>query len=334
MPPEAADLPDPGDELIARVIGSADRTWFYGTGRDSVRALERTLAVVDRTSDSFDSILDFGCGCGRMLLWLEGVGRRRAVYGTDVDSDAIGWAQEHIPYCEFRVNSPDPPLPFEDGQFDLVFNHSVFTHIDEHRQDEWLEELRRVTCPGGLVVLTTHGEPALDVGGFDIRADLEANGIVFIDHQYPSDSPFPDWYQVTYHAPWYVFEHWGRWFEVQAYLPGAALGVQDHVLLRRSEDGERRTPLSARLTHGQVAAGRQGLTESNAAGEDDGGSDRSESGDEGVTDLRSPQGEAERTIAELEAQIASMRATTTWRWATRYWLLRAKLRRAIRERSP
>ena len=121
-----------------------------------------------------------------MLLWLEGVGLRRAVYGAaDVDSDAIGWAQEHIPYCEFRVNSPDPPLPFEDGQFDLVFNHSVFTHIDEHRQDEWLEELRRVTCPGGLVVLTTHGEPALDVGGFDIRADLEANGIVFIDHQYP-----------------------------------------------------------------------------------------------------------------------------------------------------
>jgi acetyltransferase-like isoleucine patch superfamily enzyme len=31
-------------------------------------------------------------------------------------------------------------------------------------------------------------------------------------------------------------------------------------------------------------------------------------------------------ISELESQIASMRATTAWRWATRYWRLRARLR--------
>jgi acetyltransferase-like isoleucine patch superfamily enzyme len=34
----------------------------------------------------------------------------------------------------------------------------------------------------------------------------------------------------------------------------------------------------------------------------------------------------ENRVAELEAQIASMRSTTAWRWATRYWRLRAHLR--------
>lgn len=31
-------------------------------------------------------------------------------------------------------------------------------------------------------------------------------------------------------------------------------------------------------------------------------------------------------ISELEAQIASMRSTTAWRWATRYWRMRSRLR--------
>jgi len=29
VPPEAATMPDPGDELISRVVGGADRAWFY-----------------------------------------------------------------------------------------------------------------------------------------------------------------------------------------------------------------------------------------------------------------------------------------------------------------
>ena len=29
MPLEAATMPDPGDDLISRVVGGADRTWFY-----------------------------------------------------------------------------------------------------------------------------------------------------------------------------------------------------------------------------------------------------------------------------------------------------------------
>jgi acetyltransferase-like isoleucine patch superfamily enzyme len=38
-----------------------------------------------------------------------------------------------------------------------------------------------------------------------------------------------------------------------------------------------------------------------------------------------PLASAQR-ISELEAQIAGMRSTTAWRWATRYWRLRSQLR--------
>jgi len=224
-------MPSPSDDLIARVVGGPDRTWFYWTGRESVRETARTLAIAGRSLSSFESILDFGCGCGRMLLWMEEQDKTGVLHGTDVDGEAIEWCRRHIPYAEFSVNAAEPPLPYDDDAFDLVFNHSVFTHIDERRQDEWLTELRRIVRPGGLLVLSTHGEVALADDPFGIRERLQTEGIVFLDNLHPPDFPLPDWYQNTYHAPWYVFEHWGKWFDIRGYVPGGALGVQDHVLL-------------------------------------------------------------------------------------------------------
>ena len=226
-------MPDPGSELISRVVGGADRGWFYWTGRESVHDLERILSIAGRTLDSFESILDFGCGCGRMLLWMEELNRTCALHGTDIDADAIRWCVEHAPYAEAKVNDADPPLGYPDGEFELVYGHSVFTHLDERRQDAWLTELQRVTSPGGFLVLSTHGEVALGVDLWRIRECLRDEGIVFIDDVYGPEYPAPVWYQRTFHARRYVFDHWGRWFEIRAYVPGGALGVQDLILLQR-----------------------------------------------------------------------------------------------------
>jgi SAM-dependent methyltransferase len=247
LPSETDRLPDPGLDLISRVAVGPDRDAFFRSGRQSVRELERTLAIAGRSLDSFESILDFGCGCGRMLLWMEELGRARALHGTDIDAEAVAWCQANLPFAVVGVNNADPPLPYPEAAFDLVFNHSVFTHIDERRQDLWLAELRRVTRPDGLVVLSTHGEVALPDGAWEIRDRLERDGIAFLDRTSPADLRLPDWYQNTWHAPWYVFEHWGQWLEILGYIPGASLGLQDHVLLKRTPDGAQPPrPIAAR----------------------------------------------------------------------------------------
>jgi hypothetical protein len=85
---------------------------------------------------------------------------------------------------------------------------------------------------------------ALGDDAWGIRERLEHEGIVFIDNVFGPEYPLPDWYQTTYHARWYVFEHWARWFEIGAYIPGGALGVQDHIVLQHRADGAPPRPLA------------------------------------------------------------------------------------------
>jgi SAM-dependent methyltransferase len=265
-PPEATSMPHPGKELIHRVAGTSDLASFFSSGRQSVQDLEQTLAIVGRSLDSFESILDFGCGCGRMLLWMTDVAKTGELHGTDIDAEAIEWCRANIPYVQLGVNAAEPPLAYPDCAFDLVVNHSVFTHIDERLQDLWLDELQRVTRPGGFLVLSVHGENALHQNDWATRDRLEQEGISFNDGSLPRQFPLPDWYQNTWHAPWYVFEHWGQRFDIRAYIPRAALGYQDHVLLeRRPDEAKPRIPIRARPRVPAEAMAEQRVTSALAA---------------------------------------------------------------------
>ena len=64
-------------------------------------------------------------------------------------------------------------------------------------------------------------------------AAVEGNGIVFIEDDGWKGGPFPDFYHSTFHAPWYVFQHWTRFFDLKAYVVRGSLDFQDYLLLRR-----------------------------------------------------------------------------------------------------
>ncbi|MGH9177833.1 MAG: class I SAM-dependent methyltransferase, partial [Acidimicrobiales bacterium] len=172
------------------MAGGLDRAAFYESGRQSVRDIEAVLAVMGRSMSSYRRIYDFGCGCGRILLWLGHLSETSEVYGSDIDARAVRWAQEQFPWAQLSVNQPLPPLEHPDASFDLVYNHSVFTHIDEQYQDLWLAELRRVTKPGANLLLSVHGENAFfeyeaasrNAGGNPqlVRDQLASEGIAFI----------------------------------------------------------------------------------------------------------------------------------------------------------
>lgn len=244
---DEAQVPElPGKDLRWRVAGHPDDVWFWKSGGESIRNIGTMLSIIGTSFTDYPRALEFGCGCGRMLLHLKDVGAKVELYGVDIDAEAIGWAKRHIPWVRCSVNGGLPPLDFPDGHFDLVFNQSVFTHLDERYQDAWLAELSRVTRPGGVLVLSVSGEhpfsqllQAQRDAGADPTALVEAyrtKGIVFVEDDGWKGGPFPDFYHSTFHAPWYIFEHWSSYFEIKAYVTRGSLDFQDYLLLRRRDE--------------------------------------------------------------------------------------------------
>jgi SAM-dependent methyltransferase len=235
----ATDIPIPPPELRRRVTGSESAEVFLTSGWTSLGDLTRALAGVGRELRSFERVLDWGCGCGRVTRWLGAELEGRELVSVDVDPSAIKWCAEHLPFGRFLLCNPRPPLDVPDRHFDLVVNHSVLTHLDASMQDQWLAELRRITRPGALVILSVHGDGAFATNAVHWDAErvaerqrvLETVGLLYVSDYI--DSPFPDFYQVTYHATWYVFTHWAKHWPVVAYYPRGALSFQDIVVLKR-----------------------------------------------------------------------------------------------------
>jgi hypothetical protein len=74
--------PVPPRRLMVRVAGTADADWFLRSGRAAYDAI---AAHVDL--DELSSVLDFGCGCGRVTrYWGDFAGD---VHGSDVSAEAI-----------------------------------------------------------------------------------------------------------------------------------------------------------------------------------------------------------------------------------------------------
>lgn len=100
-------------------------------------------------------LLDFGCGWGLFTrLFLHDVSEA-GLYGAAPWDEAIQLSRTHMPFACFVKSEQDPPLPFADNFFDVVFASSVFLHLSESSARDWIREIARVLRPDGILVATT-----------------------------------------------------------------------------------------------------------------------------------------------------------------------------------
>lgn len=235
----AEHYPLPPEDLRWRAVGARDAEGFLRSGRIAVDFLgKEALGRDGRSFKDFPSILDFGCGCGRMMRWLRPLCDPWAtIQGTDIDPAAIAWCKENIPNAGFSVNGETPPLPFADKSIDLVYGYSVFTHFDADRQFRWLSELQRVIKPGGYLLLTfRHRHSIAEIADEALRdrvwADVSRDGIAFMIPD-AWKGLFPSWYGEAYHTPHYIQRNWGSYFEVRHIITAGTVGEETAVLRAR-----------------------------------------------------------------------------------------------------
>jgi SAM-dependent methyltransferase len=154
----------PPARLRVKVAGTANPEHFWDGGQKAVATLRALLASQGLAVEDCSPLLEFGCGCGRVLLHWNDIAD---VHGCDYNSELVAWCSAHLHGARVVRNDLAPPLPFGAKQFGLVYALSVFTHLPEDLAQSWMTELSRVLAPGGLLAFSTHGDhylPILDEG--------------------------------------------------------------------------------------------------------------------------------------------------------------------------
>lgn len=232
---EAGLLPLPPKHLQVRVIGGYFSD-FIESGYRIVDTIDRVLALSGKKMADFTSVLDFGCGCGRVVRAMRRRLPEARLSGADIDAEAIGWLESHYrSIASFSAIPHLPPTEYGGDSFDLIYGISVFTHLPEDMQFSWLQELQRITREGGCLVLSTHGEKHYEALDEAARRILREKGFHYTDFgsNYGKSINLPDFYQTAIHTKDYVEREWGRYFRVLGFVERGLDDHQDLVLLQK-----------------------------------------------------------------------------------------------------
>lgn len=242
----AAREPVPPRQVRASV-GQPSRSRYRDEGKMVAGELERALISIGNPLGESVAICDLASGPGKVLCWLD-LPRDASVAAIDVNPEAIDWLNERLPEVDARTGRSLPPTTFDAQSFDLLFSISLFTHLPEERQNVWLAEVARLLRPGGVGLLTVHGETAYEgfrsgsrpgispsqLSNLRNRGPLSELGFVF------EAEPSPDrraqgidmeW-GLAFHSEAYIRSVWSRHLEIVDVLPAALNFRQDGVVVR------------------------------------------------------------------------------------------------------
>jgi 2-polyprenyl-3-methyl-5-hydroxy-6-metoxy-1,4-benzoquinol methylase len=228
----------PGEDQLFRTQGNRSAERYKLHGYTTYKRLELALyRHSGRYIQDFHSVLDWGCGCGRLTQQLVNRLSDSNIHGIDIDEQNVLWCGQHIAKARFDVVPLSPPTLIEDNTYDLIVGISVMTHLDLEMQHAWLKELKRIAKPSAYVILTTHGEAALArVKNFEVieRAIAVGSDDSTKDGALQNIINSTNYYRASYHLRFFVRGLFGQYFDLIEIIPGGNASIQDIIVMRKA----------------------------------------------------------------------------------------------------
>ncbi|MCB8873613.1 class I SAM-dependent methyltransferase [Acidisoma silvae] len=184
------------------------------------------------------TILDWGCGHGRVTRHFIREWPGANIIGMDIDAENIDWATNNLRKGKFVASPLLPPCQLADASVDAVFSISVMTHLPLDVQLLWLAELARIVRPGGIVLMSFGGPAAVAWSSVwnneNYFTKWREDGIHADKIDLALDGKIEDatYYRNTAQTHEHVTREWSKYFEIVDILP-EAIGNLDFAVLRR-----------------------------------------------------------------------------------------------------
>jgi len=233
--------PFPPFPLMTLTSGLSDNFDFAGHGVHIFKSIRKACP---KDITSFSRVLDFACGCGREARIFYPLSYDQFSV-ADIDKSMVKYMANTYSGINAVCTKPDKPLPFADNSFDLIYSISVLTHLTEKSQDLILKELNRITSPNGIIMLSVHGDRAMqrtnepniynmlcvdnklfECAKKDFERDLHA---FIIQKGHLTTKKFS--YGITFTSNKYIHSHFSKWFNVLDIADGAIHDFQSIVVL-------------------------------------------------------------------------------------------------------
>ena len=216
---------------------------------NQVQRFEAALKKHGSSLTSCTSILEFGCGFGRLLQYVAKAAPQAQISGCDIFDKAVNACRKTFPNGRFVQNRSTPPVDLESDQFDLIYSYSVFTHLAEENHAAWLKELARLLKPGGFMIHTSKSHAFLkraqifspeSIEKFQLPTSVSA--FIASNHPYfyiPYSSETPE-YGLTIISRDYVEQNWAQYAGIdlveywEEALEAYPEGCHDLVILQKS----------------------------------------------------------------------------------------------------
>jgi len=143
-------------ETVKKILKETEQGYDLISGKfsETRKYFWRGLEFIGDYAKNGDTVLDFGCGNGRLL---ELIGNKDIRFcGTDVSQKLVDIAKQKYPDSDFLKTDPfQPDLPFPENHFDAVYSIAVFHHFPSKKyREDWAKELYRATKKDGRIIMT------------------------------------------------------------------------------------------------------------------------------------------------------------------------------------
>ncbi len=229
--PKPLPFPLPPPRMRRLVGGSFAGATFLAGCRAKAECVDKLVRGVGEDPAAFRSVLDWGCGCGRMGRQAREVFPRANYHGLDVDGQAIEWCREHLGTVgHFEVCAELPPLPCAAGSFDFIMALSVFTHLRLDAEKRWLAELARVARPGALLCLSFLRDETPATFGLGPAQVVDSEDGFTCYATWAGDG-LPYYNLTSSHTEACLRKLWGEWFDILTIEPNGLM-LQGAVMAR------------------------------------------------------------------------------------------------------